>query len=455
MKNKFLKALGCLLMVGAMAFSFAACGGGGDDDQGGGGGATTKTHDRITHVVTGSNDNTTQHHNFVNGQCTMCGQTTIFRQDAMYKAENILLTEQSQQGTLECVWYKTRAYGVEAKFAGQTDVNGKAYDGSPLWIYKRAWVYLPYGYDAADATKKYNVMYMMHGDKLNEGYWFAQGSYATDKSPYTGGFGTMNVLDYLNMNNLCEDTIYVAVTMYQYYSGSAKTVEERDDVSKFVGGNGTLANIYSGYISEDDGDKVDFDFGFTVDSDGADAEIWKEWKYHLMPTISYKYNTYADASSIADKMADPANYGLTDEDTTFFTACENARGHVAYTGLSRGGASVNSVLTNALEYISYFAYESAFTPNEAVLGNMQAKATSYPVNYLFMSCGSQESPVETDQKMLEIRDAMGWQNNEGSDIAHGDRIEFIQVNGTAHNYATWITNLFNFAQVAFKAPANN
>lgn len=452
MKNKFLKTLGSLLLIGTLAVSFAACGGGGNED-GKKDPPAGKTHDQTTHVVTGSDK--TQHHNFVDGKCTMCAQTTTFRQDAMYKAENILLTAQSQQGTLESVWYKTRAYGVESKFTGKKDVNGKDYDGSPLWIYKRAWVYLPYGYSKTDTTKKYNVMYMMHGDKLNEGYWFGQGSYAQDRSPYTGGYGTENVLDYLKMNNLCEDTIYVGVTMYQYYTGSAKSVEERDDVAKFVGGTSLQQNVYSGYISEDEGDKVDFDFGIGTNGEGADAVIWKEWKYHLMPAITSKYNTYTDASGIAEKMADPATHGLTDEDTAFYTACESARDHVAYTGLSRGGASVNSVLGNALEYISYFAYESAFTPNADVIKNMKDKATSYPVNYIFMSCGSQEGPEGTDSKMLEIRNEMGWQNNEGSDIVHGDRIEFIQVNGTAHNYATWITNLYNFAQVAFKAPAKN
>lgn len=450
MKNKLLKTLGSLLLVGTLALSFAACGSGEDENPGT---TTKKTHDQTTHIVTGSDK--TQHHNFVDGKCTMCDQTTVYRQDPMFKAPDILTTPQANKGTLECVWYKTRAYGVEAKYKGKQDVNGKAYDDSPLWIYKRAWVYLPYGYSKTDTTKKYNVMYKMHGNGLNEGYWFAQGSYATDKSPYTGGYGTENVIDYLNANNLAEDTIYVTMTMYQYYSGNAKTIEERDDVSKFVGGTGTLANVYSGYVSEDGDDKVDFDFGYTKESDGNDAEIWKEWKYHLMPAIVSRYNTYTDASSITEKMADPANYGLNDtDDAAFFTACEAARNHVAYTGLSRGGASVNSVLGNALEYISYFGYESAFTPSTEVINNMKAKAETYPVNYIFMSCGSQEGPEGTDSKMLEIRDAMGWQNNEGSDIANGDRIEFVQVNGTAHNYATWITNLYNFALVAFKAPAS-
>ena len=450
--TKIISMLMAVVTVSATV-ALAGCAGGGGDNGGKPNPPAQKTHDQTTHVVTGSDK--TQHHNFVDGKCTMCDQTTTFRQDAMYKSADILLTEQSQKGTVECVWYKTRAYGVESKFTGKKDVNGKDYDGSPRWIYKRAWVYTPYGYDATDTSKKYNVMYMMHGDKLNEGYWFGKGSYEADRSPYTGGYGTENVLDYLKKNNLCEDTIYVGITMYQYYTGSAKTIEERDDVSKFVGGTSLQQNVYSGYISEDEGDKVDYDFGIGTSGEGADAVIYKEWKYHLMPAIVSKYNTYTDSSSIAEKMADPATHGLTDEDAAFYTACENARGHVAYTGLSRGGASVNSVLGNALEYISYFAYESAFTPNTDVIKNMKDKATTYPVNYIFMSCGSQEGPEGTDGKMLEIRNEMGWQNNEGSDIANGDRIEFIQVNGTAHNYATWITNLFNFAQVAFKAPAKS
>lgn len=448
MKKSFLKTLGSLLLIGSLALSFAACNGETDKPN-----ETPKgkTHDQTTHVITGSD--TTQHHNFVNGKCTMCDQTSIFRQSPMYSSPEILTNSQTQQGKLECVWYKTRAYGVEAKYTGKKDINGKDYDGSQLWIYKRAWVYLPYGYSKTDTAKKYNVMYMMHGNGLNEGYWFAQGSYATDRSPYTGGYGTENVLDYLKANNLCEDTIYVGMTMYQYYSGGAKTVEERDDVSKFVGGNGTLANVYSGYVSEDGNDKVDFDFGYSTDSDGSDAEIWKEWKYHLMPAIASKYNTYADASSVAEKLADPTNYGLTEEDTAFYTSCEGARGHVAYTGLSRGGMSVSSIIANALEYVSYFAYESGGAPGAAQIANMKAKATTHPVNYLFISCGSQEGPEASDRNMLNVRNEMGWQNNEGSNVAGGDKIEFVQVTGTAHNYATWITNLYNFAQVAFKAPA--
>lgn len=457
MNKKLLKALGCILATTVVATSFAACAPESPEDPAP---PAKRTHDQITHVVTGSETGETRHHNFVDGKCTMCDETTIFRQDAMYKSPEILLTEQPEedQGTIEWFWYKTRAYGVE-EFAKDgvgkngkefVSANGKEYNGEELWIWKRAYVYLPAGYDPDDTTKKYNVMYMMHGDKLNEGYWFAKSAYEMEqnKSAYTNGYGTENMLDYMHANGLAEDTIYLGITMYQYYTGEPKTEEERDDNSTLVGGNDIQGNYYSGYIDAED--RVDFDFGIGENGEGKDAVIWKEWKYHLMPYVVAHYNTYAEVPEGFELPVD----GLTEENADFFKACEEARDHVAYTGLSRGGGSVRSIMTNALEYCSYFAYESTGVPDQATIDNINAKKDTYPTRYIFISSGSMEGPEKTDASMLEVRDALGWTQNEGSDIAGGDRICYLQVNGTAHNYATWITNLYNFSLVAFKGPTD-
>ena len=409
--QKLIKVLGSAVLATAMCLSIAAC-------------SNTetvvpqRTHDQETHVITGSDGKTAQH-NFVDGKCTMCDETTIFRQDPMLKSPEILLTEQEEQGTVESFWYKTRAYGVEEKFKDDPEYGGKE-----LWIWKRAFVYLPYGYDADDKETKYNVMYMMHGNKLNEGYWFARGSYETDKSAYTGGYGTENMLDYLIENDLTEKTIFVAMTMYQYYDCEYR--ENRDDPSTFTGGTAEQGNIYSGYVDPEN--DTGFRTGIGIENEGLDTVYWKEWLYHLMPYVVEHYNTYAESTDDADLRA--------------------ARDHVAFTGLSRGGASVNSVLTNCLEYISYFAYESSGAPSDAAIENIKAKADTYPVNYIFISCGSQEGPEASDANMLSIKNELGWK--EGSDIANGDQICFIQVNGTAHNYATWITNLYNFSLITFK-----
>ena len=85
MKSKFLNTIGSLLMVGALAVTFAACGGGEKPSNTPG----KRTHDQTTHVVTGSDK--TLHHNFVDGKCTMCDETTIFMQEAVYKSmKNVL-----------------------------------------------------------------------------------------------------------------------------------------------------------------------------------------------------------------------------------------------------------------------------------------------------------------------------------------------------------------------------
>ena len=62
-----------------------------------------------------------------------------------------------KQGKLELVHYTSRAYALEAIFGE-----------SPITMEKSMWVYTPYGYDP---SKKYNVLFLMHGGTDNEGYW--------------------------------------------------------------------------------------------------------------------------------------------------------------------------------------------------------------------------------------------------------------------------------------------
>lgn len=71
-----------------------------------------------------------------------------------------------KQGKLELVHYTSRAYALEAIFGE-----------SPITMEKSMWVYTPYGYDP---SKKYNVLFLMHGGTDNEGYWFGQGRYRGD-----------------------------------------------------------------------------------------------------------------------------------------------------------------------------------------------------------------------------------------------------------------------------------
>lgn len=413
-KNNFLKAAASLLLAATMLTSLVACGSGETST------VTKRTHDQTTHVITGKGG--TIQHNFVNGKCTMCDETTVYRQDPIYKTPDLLNTTASKQGSVEYFWYKTRAYGVEERLKNEK----REHAGEELWIYKRAFVYLPAGYNKEDTSKKYNVVYMMHGNGLNEGYWFRTGAYAPESawSIYTGGYGTNNMLDHMKEDGLMEDTIFVAMTMYQYYEGEKP---ENPDEPNYIGGDtGGQSNIYSGYVAPEN--DLGFRTGQGTDNEGIDSVYWKEWQYHLMPYVVEHYNTYAKSTSEEDMKA--------------------ARDHVGFTGLSRGGASVGSVLANSLEYISYFCYESGGQPGAEQIANIKAKKDTYPVKYILVSCGSQEGPEKSDAAVLGVRDQLGW--TDGSDISNGDQIAYIQVNGTAHNYATWITNLYNFMLVAFK-----
>ncbi len=371
-----------------------------------------RTHDQETYVL--STNGKIAPHNFVDGKCKLCDETTVFRQEPMASTKEILEYQAAEghKGTIVEIWYKTRAYGVEAK---HPEYEGK------LHIVKRAYVYLPAGYDPNDTSKQYNVLYKMHGNKLNEGYWFRQGSYAPESawSAYTSGYGTENMLDYMYDQGLIEDTIIVTPTLYNYYYN-----DKQGDV---LGGNGEVGNVYFGYI-DPDFERIEEAVSM---EEGADSEWWKEFQYDLMPYIVENFNTYAASSSEEDMIA--------------------ARDHVGFTGLSRGGGICSVVLNHCFPFVSYFAWESGGAPGKAFFDKYNAEwKDKYPINYFFVSCGSTENPEGGTQNVIDAKAALGLKD--GSDIAGGDKIAFVSINGTGHNYATWITDLWNEMLVFFKAP---
>ena len=93
-----------------------------------------------------------------------------------------------QQGTIEALEYDCPAYAFNAIL------------GTNETIHKKLYVYLPYGYDAA---QQYNVLYLMHGGGDNQEYWLGKDKELTGGRP---GFGetTQNVLDNMIAEGLCE-----------------------------------------------------------------------------------------------------------------------------------------------------------------------------------------------------------------------------------------------------------
>ena len=67
-------------------------------------------------------------------------------------------------------------------------------------LHKGAWVYLPYGYDE---SKKYNILYLLHGGGVTEDWWFKMFP------------DTVTILDNMIADGICEPCIIVTPTYYR------------------------------------------------------------------------------------------------------------------------------------------------------------------------------------------------------------------------------------------------
>lgn len=395
--GKFIKVAAIVCGVLAMSASFIACGNSG---EGGGEGPdasdppATQTHDSVTLEIDGA-PGTYAAHNFVDGKCTMCDETTIFTQDSIAR-DDIVTGECDQQGTVQEIKYTTDAY-PDYEYA---DENGL--------VTKTAWVYLPYGYDAEDTSTKYNVLILVHGSGLNEGYWFAQGSYAdpSQQSIYlSGGNGTANMLDEMMKSGDAEKTIVVTPTFYM------------------PGEDGVTVN---------------------TGNDADTSNFAKELKEGLLPYIALNYNTYAEV-----------NADMTDEEMT--VALIAARDHQGYAGLSLGSmisfTSIWTECTDVFSYIGSYSGGVSVEQAEAIAETKNTDYADYDIKYWYVSLGTSETtsvypgdPFGDYRAMVSV---LGLQS--GSDLSAGDNCQYVVCNNTGHNYPTWITSLYNSMLVFFKA----
>lgn len=102
----------------------------------------------------------------------------------VYEMPAAMLQKTDKKGTVERFLYNTRTYDERVS----------------LPMTKAAWVYLPYGYDAA---KQYNVLYLLHGGGVNEDWWFKMFP------------DTVTILDNMIAQGICEPCIIVTPTYYR------------------------------------------------------------------------------------------------------------------------------------------------------------------------------------------------------------------------------------------------
>lgn len=104
--------------------------------------------------------------------------------DYVYEMPAAMLQENAKRGEVKRFTYDTRTYDTEGDHT----------------LHKGAWVYLPYGYDAA---KQYNILYLLHGGGVNEDWWFKMFP------------ETVTILDNMMAGGICEPCIIVAPTYYR------------------------------------------------------------------------------------------------------------------------------------------------------------------------------------------------------------------------------------------------
>ena len=191
-----------------------------------------------------------------------------------------------RMGTVERFDYSTSVYE-----------NGKTYK-------KTAYVYLPYCYDKADGSRKYNVLYFLHGNTC-EPAMFAVG-------------GNKYMFDMLFDSGENDPCIIAFIT---YYMDPMRDAAKRTDNGDAESGEGRTP--------------------------GIPPYFYKEVVRDIIPGIETKYNTY---------LTDPTDEGIT-----------ATRDHRAFMGYSRGGVYTWRVLRHAFRYFRWFCPTSAGMHGDAPL----------------------------------------------------------------------------------------
>ena len=104
--------------------------------------------------------------------------------DYIYEMPADMLQETDKRGEVKRLLYDTKTYDSE----------------DDRILHKGAWVYLPHGYDA---SKQYNILYLLHGGGVNEDWWFKMFP------------DTVVILDNMIAKGICRPCIIVAPTYYR------------------------------------------------------------------------------------------------------------------------------------------------------------------------------------------------------------------------------------------------
>lgn len=300
------------------------------------------------------------------------------------KSEELYAAASQTPGTVESMTYTCHSYALEA-------IEGR----SDIMVDKTLYVYLPNGYDP---SKQYDILYLMHGTGDKEGYWLT-----TDGN--NKGTSTLNLLDSMHDQGLCEDTIVVTPT---YYS-----IPEGMDINISMSGGG--------------------DGGLPEDSDPYADEwpmyFWQEIRNDIVPLVEAKYSTYAGGD-------------VSEE------AIIASRDHRAFAGLSRGSmTTVNSAMMHCLDYFAWIGcYSGVWADFDEFKSILEGEFADYDVKYWYNGNGTDDFALENHQEF--VTRALEEMPDRFKD---GENYSFVLFEGGVHAYNAWIVDLYNSLLCFFKS----
>ena len=259
-------------------------------------------------------------------------------------------------------------------------------------IDKTVQVYLPYGYDE---SKQYNILYLLHGTGGTDTYWFFDGEPET----------TCNVLDNMIQQGLCEPLIVVTPMYVADISG--KKTRIKDDLVIAYG-----EEVNDSYLL-------------------SRNDLWTEYfQYELLndilPLVETTYSTYAGGDVSEESLI-------------------ASREHRAFAGLSRGSmATMRAGLVANLDKFAWFGNFSGIWLDVEKLETALADS-EYDIKYWYNGTGTEDFAAANH---LDFHNEV--MARLGDKVTDGENYCMIVKDGGAHDYPSWITDLYNSLLVFFK-----
>lgn len=272
------------------------------------------------------------------------------------------------------------------------DYESNTYDEESRPMDKYAYVYLPYGYDAADEDARYDIFYLMHG-------------WTGDAELYLGGENgdrpLKRIFDNLIANGDMKPMIVVTPTYYQDNEEKASTVEEEDSI--------LTANFYHELLND------------------------------LMPAVESTYHTYAQSvdeeglqAAREHRIFGGFSMGSVTTWYTFLNALDYFKYYMPISGDSwviseTGMGADEETADETARYLSEYVQDSGYTQDDFVIYALTGTDdTAYP---------ALNRQIEA---MKNYPESFTY-----SDTASEGNLFFQVAEGGVHNYTSMIQYIYN------------